>query len=516
MSTIPELFSRAADRYPGRTAVSDSRGRVLSFAQVRSRARALAAGLQDIDPEPVSRVAVISGNRAELVEIDFGIAVAGKVRAPLNPKLSRAERIAFLRNCGAAILIAEPSEAAFAAELQRELPRQLRAIILLGAVGQLGVLDYAELLSADWPEPEPAGTNAASPSLIMHTSGTTGEPKGSVLSDGARVAAATHMLLHEFAPDGDDGMIHAAPMSHGSGSKVVPFFIRGARSVPLERFDAAQFWRAVRDLGGTASFLVPTMIRMLLDGPPPEPATVARLRNITYGGAPSSPQLLAEAVQRFGYVFTGVYGSCEALHPVTVLTRADHVELLPPGGPLPAELPVGTPAMAAKLRIDGGQAEGELIVTGPNVMSGYWNNPAATAEVLVDGWYRTGDVASADERGFIYLHGRTKDMIISGGLNVYPAEVEAALERHEDVAECCVIGLPDAYWGEAVTAVIVPADGNVPSLAELREHCARYLADYKRPRAVLLAASLPRGPTGKVLKHEVRDWAQRPGPEGNG
>jgi acyl-CoA synthetase (AMP-forming)/AMP-acid ligase II len=504
MTSLAELVDRAAVAHADRIAVVDGQ-HSLSFAEVATRSDRLARVLQDLSPEPSSRVGVLLPNRMELIEIDFGVAKAGKVRAPMNPRLKSGERTHVLRNCGADVLLTHSGEAEFVNSVRGQLPDLRHVLYLEAGTSGTDSSEYEQAL-ASAGAPARVERDPSEPSLLMHTSGTTGLPKGAVLSELARVAAATHMMLHELDMQPEDGMIHAAPISHGSGSKVLPFFLRGARNIPMAQFSPAEFVRAVMELGGTSSFMVPTMLQMLLDSPL-DGLDLTRLRNITYGGAPAAPALIAAALRRFGPVLTQVYGACEALHPVAVLTRRDHADLFGPDAPAkPTVLPVGRVTMFSQVEIEG-DPEGEILVTGPTVFSGYWADQAATSEVLTDGWYRTGDIGLVDDRGYLHIRGRSKDMVITGGLNVYPAEVEDALRSHGAVSEAAVIGLPDPMWGEAVVAVVVTKTGASATAAEIAEFCGERLANYKKPRLVLFADSLPKGATNKVLKDEVRAWA---------
>lgn len=502
MITIGTLVDRAARRFGGRVAVVDG-DRRLSFREVGERSTRLANGLLGLSPTAGSRVALVLGNRLEVVETDFAIAKAGKVKVPINPRLSDEERRFILANCGAEVVVTERGEVDRVQALRSDLPDLHHVVSVDG-----GGTDYGDLLRASASTPEVA-VDPEGPSMILHTSGTTGRPKGATTSQSARIAATRHMLLDEFLATVDDGMVHVAPMSHGSGSKILAYFVRGARNITLPRFTPEEFFVAMTEAGGTSSFVVPTMIRMLLDSPQAAQAGRAGVRNLTYGGAPMPASLAEEAIDAFGPVLTQVYGSCEAPHPVTSLSQRDHVE-----GPPDRLGSAGHEVFGVEVRIAGEDGEeqpwgepGELWVRGPNLMSGYWNDPEATAKVTSDGWYRSGDVARRGDHGFVHIVGRERDMLISGGLNVYPAEVEGVLHRHPDVAEAAVFGVPDDLWGERVTAAVVLRDGSAPDADDLVRWCAEHLATYKKPRSVLFVESLPKGSTGKVAKETLRVMA---------
>jgi acyl-CoA synthetase (AMP-forming)/AMP-acid ligase II len=498
MNTIADLVERASDRFAPRVAIVDGE-RSLTFAEVGVRSARLANVLLDLAPERGTRVAVLLMNRLEVVEVDFAIARAGKVKAPINPRLSNDERQFMIANCGAEIVVTEGSDFERVEAIRAELP-MLRHVLNVDDHST-----YADLMERAGSSRPDVVIELDQPSMILHTSGTTGRPKGATTTQRARVLSAVNMLLDEFMPSEDDGMVHAAPMSHGSGSKILPFYTRGARSITLSRFDPDLFFKAVTTQGGTSTFLVPTMIRMLLDAPTRQNYDLSTLRNITYGGAAMPMALAEEALAAFGPILTQVYGSCEAPHPVTSLSSVDH--LSSGHGHLSS---AGHATNGVQLRIvdsSGDDVEpgepGELLIRGDHLMSGYWNDDKATSEAFVDGWYRSGDVATLSPMGFVSIVGREREMLISGGFNVYPAEVEAALHRHPSISEAAVFGVPDELWGEVVGAAIVVREGHELSQDDVTNHSRAILADYKLPRRVFFVDSLPKGNTGKVLKQEL-------------
>jgi acyl-CoA synthetase (AMP-forming)/AMP-acid ligase II len=502
MTTIADLVERSSRRFAQRVAVVDG-DRTMTFAEVGDRSARLANALIGLSPSTGSRVAVLMSNRLEFVEADFAIARAGKVKAPINPRLTDDERSFILSNCGAEIVITEKSEVERVQSLRHELPG-LKHIVVVDQEDLYGQL----LANASARSPSVA-IDPDQPSMILHTSGTTGRPKGATTTQRARLAATFNMLLDEFSADERDGMVHVAPMSHGSGSKILAYFIRGARNITLARFDPGMFFSAVTQSGGTSTFVVPTMIRMLLDASELKSTDLSGMRNITYGGAPMPAALAEEALAAFGPVLTQVYGSCEAPHPVTVLSKNDHVD----------ERHVhlssaGHPATGVQVRIVNGDGQdvpigepGEVWIRGENLMSGYWGDTEATRQVFNDGWYCSGDIGQLSPSGFMSIVGRQREMLISGGLNVYPAEVEAVLHRHDGISEAAVFGIPDEMWGEVVTAAIVARTGRTPSEEDIVRHCKDTLAGYKLPRRIIFVDALPKGTTGKVSKLELVEIA---------
>jgi acyl-CoA synthetase (AMP-forming)/AMP-acid ligase II len=450
-------------------------------------------------------------NRLEYVEADLAIARAGLVKVPINPKLSDDERRYLIEDSGATVIITEAEELDRLADTARE--DKLR-IISVG--GGTGTLDYEGALCGASPIEDPIKPDPERLSMLLYTSGTTGRPKGSMLLDRCRVAGSTMMLAEEYPLRPDDGMVHAGPLSHGSGSKVITFYMRGARNIVMPKFEPAEFARRVQEDGGTTTFMVPTMIQMLLDLHKDAGASGAwGLRNISYGGASISRETLSAAIDAFGPILTQVYGSCEAPHPVTALRHRDEED---PYLSAHEVIPAGRPVVGVDVQLDGGDGAdasdgaGELWIRGPNVMKGYWGKPDATAESMTDGWYRTGDVARFSDDGMLSIVDRSKDMIITGGLNVYPAEVERVLRDLSGVRDVAVVGIPDPRWGEIVAAAVV-ADGAAKlDAGSVEDWCSTRLANYKKPRRIAFFDDLPKGSTGKIIKRGVRELLESPGP----
>jgi acyl-CoA synthetase (AMP-forming)/AMP-acid ligase II len=527
VTTLPGLVARAAAWYADRPAVTDAHV-TLSFRDLHRRSNRLANALLGLSPEPGGRVAVLAANRAELVEIDFAISKAGKIRVPVNTRLTEAEIRYVVGDAGADVIVTDPPrrELATALAADPDGPRHVVVLPATGAGGDDGTAAgdgrpggphrYRDLLAAARdaapavPHPPDAGN------FILYTSGTTGRPKGALATNRSRLAATMAMLTEELDVPLGGAMAHVGSMAHGSGSKVLAYLLRGARNIPVPRWDPEQFLDLVERERVTGTFLVPTMLSMLVEAAGGARRDLSSLRSVSYGGAPIAPARLEEAVARFGRALVQVYGSCEAPHPVFVLTGEQHLAL---SGRLRDVAPVGREALHSEVRLvaadgrDAGPGEpGEMWVRGPNVMAGYWRNPEATAAVLDgDGWYRTGDIAWRDDEHFYYIVDRSRDMIITGGLNVYPAEVENVIQQHPAVADVAVIGVPDPVWGESVKALVVRRPGARLTGEEVVAHCRRSLAGYKKPRFVEFVDGLPKGATGKTLKRELRA-AHRPAP----
>jgi acyl-CoA synthetase (AMP-forming)/AMP-acid ligase II len=362
--------------------------------------------------------------------------------------------------------------------------------------------------------------------MIAYTSGTTGRPKGAFTTVRARWANLSNCYANEMFVDADDAMLHVASLAHGSGTKVLPLFAKGARNVLLPKFTPADFFAAVERRRITISWMVPTMVAALADAPERTRHDLSSLRTIVYGGAPCPMPVLERAIAAFGPVFVQIYGLTEAPHPDLVLSKLEHRALVAAavrateGRAMTASarpvhrgvaVPTGRPAVGVSIRLldaegrDVADGEiGEIAIAGPHVMARYWNDPDATAATLVDGWCLTGDLARAGDDGLYTIVDRRKELIISGGYNVYPREVEDALYRHPGVAECAVVGAADERWGECVAAFIVCADGHALDETAVAAHCRAELAGYKKPRRIRFVAALPKTANGKVDKKALQ------------
>ena len=484
-ASIGELIDRAAGWYGGAVAVADG-DRRQSFKQVGERSSRLANALLHLGSEPHGRVAILMPNRLEFVETDFAIAKAGKIRVPVNPRLADGEREYVLANSGVETLVYDSKFAPFVEVARQHLPDLKHAVVVGGnAAGSIGYESLVERGAAQLPSIPRQPDN---PNFILYTSGTTGLPKGATATNRSRLAATFNMLTDELAIGPGDAMAHIGAMAHGSGSKVLAFFLRGARNIPVAKFDPEQFLDLVERDRVTNTFVVPTMIAMLVEAAARSRADISSLKSVSYGGAPIAPSRLREAMEALGNIFVQVYGSCEAPHPVLVLNKKDH---LVPAGKESRLGSVGREVTSTEVRVaraDGQPSQlgetGEMWIRGDNVMRGYWTDPTATEEVFKDGWYKTGDVCFRDEEGFYYIVDRARDMVITGGLNVYPAEVEAAIHSHPAVAEVAVFGIPDERWGESVKAAIVLKPGALTTADAIIEHCRASLASYKKPKSV--------------------------------
>jgi long-chain acyl-CoA synthetase len=448
---------------------------------------------------------------------DFWVALlacwhAGVVAVPLNPKLHPREVDQILGQSGASLCFATP-------DLAEGVAGTATMRALADGVVETGRPAFARLLEAEAPEGPPTPLSPDAAAWMFHTSGTTGRPKGAVLTHRNLLA----MVLSYFADLGPiaptDAILHAAPQSHGSGLWGLVHLAKGANSVTPEShgFDPAEIAALLSRWRGLSLFAAPTMVNRLVASAEIARAPLANLGTITYGGAPMYRADLERALDLFGPRLAQIYGQGEAPMTITALSREDHwggdpedrearlrsVGYARTGVDVAVLDPAGRP-------LPPGEA-GEVAARGDVVMAGYWNDPEATARTLGDGWLRTGDVGRMDDRGRLTLTDRSKDVIISGGSNIYPREVEEALAFHPQVAEVCVVGAPDPEWGEAVVAFIVPRAGAPLEEATLADCCRSRIASFKKPRRYVFVEALPKNATGKILKTELRRRIE-PGP----
>jgi len=323
------------------------------------------------------------------------------------------------------------------------------------------------------------------------------------------VIAIGYSEIVEMDIGGGEVLLQMAPLPHATQFMLLPGLLRGGTHVIMRKFDPGEMLRVVARERVSWTFLVPTMIYMLLDDPALATCDHAGLRTIIYGAAPMSPDKLERAIERLGPIFLQVYAQMEVANQVTTLTKNDHVEAL--AGPRHRLASCGRPIAMAEVRlVDEADADvpsghpGEIIVRGPHMMRGYWRRPEETASTMRGGWIHTADVARVDEDAYVYIVDRAKDMIISGGMNVYSVEVENALMEHPAVGEACVIGTPDDKWGEAVSAFVVLREGQRLAAEDLIAFCGHKLAAYCRPKAIEFVDEIPKTPYGKMDKKAIR------------
>jgi acyl-CoA synthetase (AMP-forming)/AMP-acid ligase II len=500
------IITRSARYWPNHIAVADSQTRV-TYAQLERRSNRLASALGTLGVGVGEHVAILAANRVELVEAEVALYKAAMVKVPINARLSVDEVVRVLEDSCSVALITDASFAQALAARRRELPLLRQLIALEGEGGDLG---YAALLERG--SEAPLGLDPADDALaVLHyTSGSSGVLKAAMLSFGNRKALVRKSIAsptRRSAPG--DVMAHVGPITHASGMQIMPLLAVGACNLLLDRYDDRLLLETIQRERVTRLFLVPAMINRLVNYPGVERFDLSSLKLVMYGAAPMAPALVKMAIELFGPILAQGYGAGETCSLVTVLTEQDH---LVEDGDYRRLASCGRCYFETDLRVVNEAFEdvapgevGEIVVKGPDVMQGYWRAPALTAEVMRDGYYLTGDLATVDAQGYVFIVDRKKDMIISGGFNVYPSEVEQVIYGFPEVFEVAVVGVPDSQWGEAVRAVVVLKPEAQLEAAELIERCGRALAGFKKPRGVDFVSELPKNPNGKVVRRLVRD-----------
>lgn len=501
-----DMVRAGARRHHDRVAIRYADA-ALTFGEADRAASRMANALRGMGIEPGERVGLLIGNGLWTVPLDFALLKARACRVPLNARLSAAEHARMLADAGVRTLVYEAALTGRADELADRLDGLRTISVGAGRTGDADLL--AEMTRASATDPRlPARPDDVI--LALYTSGTTGTLKAAQHTQASYAAIVVNILANLLSPGRDDVMLHAAPLIHASGTFVLPFWLRGAQAAILEGFEPRRYMAAIATSGATHVNLVPTMLQMLLatgGGSAPR----GRLRSVVYGASPMPRPVIEEAMAAWGPIFTQYYGQTEAPLCMSVLGPEDHTG---PDAPLGS---CGQPAVDAELRLvdengtDVAPGEpGEVAVRAPFTMAGYLNAPELNMTTFLDGgWLRTRDVARFDERGFMYLVDRTSDMIVSGAYNVYPREVEDALQAHPDVAECAVVGAPDERWVEAVVAFVVRRPGAAVGADELTAHVRARLAGYKVPKRVEFVDAIPKSAVGKILRRALRDplWA---------
>jgi acyl-CoA synthetase (AMP-forming)/AMP-acid ligase II len=503
-------LSWAAGQFRDRPAVV-FRDRTLTYAQIERRSNQFANALVGLGQRPGDRVAALLNNSVESIDSQFGAEKAAQTYVPLNARHTLLEHADVLRDAGASVLVAGVEFAELATQLPPLVP-SLRHVIGVGW-RDAHVVDYDVLLGK---ASDSAPLLEISSDLLLrinYTSGTTGKPKGVAYSvERAEVRLNNHFQAMEYALGIDDAMLHVGPLTHAAGMHMLPCYLRGARNVVVDRFDAEETLALIERQRISQLMVVPTMLSRLLEvmdeGATPD---LSSLRRVHYGTAPTPVATVHRALERFGPILRQQYGLIEAIQPLCVLYPHEHVDA--GGAPSQRVLSCGRPTMNVEITVrnDSGQAlpageVGEIALAYRGIgQVAFWRRPDLERETIRDGWYYSGDLGRFDDEGFLYIVGRNKDMMISGGFNVYAREVEDALHLHPGVLDVAVLGVPDAEWGEVVAAFVVRRPGQPVSAEQLKAHCAERIAGYKKPRIVEFVDALPRNHTGKVTKNVLRD-----------
>jgi long-chain acyl-CoA synthetase len=498
LRTLPDLLRSRAGETPDMPLVQFA-GRRLNLGDFDARTDAVAGGLAELGVGPGDVVSVFLSNRLEFLEAWWGILKAGAVFGPVNPAYTSSEAGYVLGHSGAVAVVTDASGAEVIGAVRGELPALRELISVEPGVAGATTLDELAARTSGTPDVERQPDDLAS---ILYTSGTTGKPKGAMLSHRNLLINATQGAeLVPLSPGDRVGML--LPLFHANAQVVtflMPMLI-GCQVMMWERFSASEFWPTVEAFAPTTLSAVPTILAAVLNAPG-APTRETSLRYVICGAAPLSVELLTAFSSRFGIRILEGYG----------LTETGCIASLNPYYGDRKAGSIGLPIRGQQMEIvgeDGQRTEddayGEIVIKGPNVMLGYLHNPEATAESIRDGWLHTGDIGYVDSDGYFFIVDRTKDMIIRGGENIYPREIEEVLYAFPGVLECAVIGVPHAVRGEEVLAVVVAADGVVLDLEAMAAFAAERIARYKLPREIVLRDALPKTPTGKLSKAPLRE-----------
>ncbi len=515
MRTTGEVTEKLALLFPQKTALISGTTR-LTFKEVHRQVQNLAAALLEQGLKPGDRVAMIMKNNHRYLEMPFVAGIAGLILVPINTMLVQREVQLIMQDSGARAIITTESHRKIIEDLRPELPDLsiLIGIDMTQEAYDAGWLNFDEMAATE-KTPGPVGPiSEDDPSILIYTSGTTGVPKGVIITHRMILSNATNFILE--TPIASENIYMAtSPCHHVSLLSHLSWVVRGCTVVatPFEPLSVARLIEAEKV---TDILLVPTMVQAVLNSLDTYPRDLSSLKNLIFAAAPMPEALLRRGIEMLGPIFVQMYGLTETSSLCTILSKADHN----PDGPPEVQsrlISCGREITRVEVRVVDQQGQpvppgevGEVVIKGDTVTPGYWNKPEETAATIRNGWLYTGDLGRVDQANYIFLVDRRKDMIISGGVNVYPREIEEVLYKHPAIQDVAVIGVPDPKWGEAVHAVLVLKPGAIVTDEELDAFCKEKLG-FKRPRSYGRWSELPRNATGKILKRTIRDqyWSGR-------
>lgn len=502
------FLTRAARLHPDRPAIV--RGDMtLSYRSLDERVGRLAGALLGLGLERGDRVGIVVEIEPRAIECLLAPLRAGLVLVPMNPRLHANEYAFMLGKCGAKVLLTSHERLNDLLAVRAELA-EVKHIVAMDSSSADGVHDYESLLTGALPIPD-VEVSEQDLAWIFFTSGTTGHPKGAMHTHRSLRTMVETQLIESLPVQRGDRLAVLTPVSHAAGLMVFHEVAgAGTHVFPAFRgFQAEDFYRLVEEQRITKCMLVPTMIQRLLDAPWPVKQDLSSLRTVMYGAAPMYVERLKEAIERFGSIFVGVFAQGEAPLACTWLPKEEHVVSDERG--LKRLASVGRESYGVQVRVVGEDDKilppnttGEIVVRGDLVMQGYWEDTEATIHTLRNGWLHTGDVGHMDEDHYLYITDRLKDMIIKGGTNIYPREIEEVLYRHPDVQEATVFGIPDSEWGEGIIAAVALRRGATVTEEDLGTWCTAHLSGFKRPSKFHFVDELAKSGYGKILKREVR------------
>ncbi|MFC3884945.1 class I adenylate-forming enzyme family protein [Bacillus songklensis] len=486
METLGSYMKKAFQTYPDKIAVK-YQNQTITYDQLRIRSCQLANGIKSYHLKKGDRVAVLMSNRSEHIESDCAAALGGFIKVPLDYRLHPKELTYIIENSGAKLLIGEKE---WIHKIDLDIPK-----LEVGDKYEC----WLQRQSDDYPKSEAVQEDDVF--VIMYTSGTTGRPKGGMLSHRNMIAGALSLALACEVMT-EDVIGHAASLTHGSNFLSHIAWIFGLTQVVFNKFDPKEFIDDLEREKVSVLFLVPAMIDLMIQDPDFDPKKLGHVKSINMAGAPIAAAKLQKALELLGPKLIQTYGQVEAPMVITTMPRHELGKRLESCG-------IAGPFVETKVVDENGKKAapgelGEVVCRGSLVMKGYWSNPGATLDTIKNGWLHTGDVGWMDEQGYLHLVDRKKDVVISGGMNIYPREIEEVLNKHDGVKETCVIGVPDDKWGERLIAYIVGNGTCEVTEEELMKLCSRHLAAFKKPKELYIVDRLPKSPYGKILKRELR------------
>lgn len=501
-----DLLSKRAYLTPERIALVElETGERFTYSELNERANRLANFLRgELGVQPGDRVSILARNSIVYIDLFYGLPKIGAIFAPFNWRLTSRELTFMLNDLEPKVLIAEPEFVPVVEEMKADV--RVGHYVNLRGAGMAEALDYEDgVKQASGQEPKRPPMDLETPYCILYTSGTTGNPKGAILPHRQILFNAINTVVSWGLTEKDVSPVYT-PLFHAGGlfAFLTPILYVGGRIILARDFDPAASLRWIMEEGCTVILGVPTLFQMWMDSDDFDRADFSRVHFFISGGAPCPPHLMDAWRAKKGIIFRQGYGLTEVGANCFSMTDEDSV---------PKTGSVGKPIFHSEMRIVNPEsgadleagAAGELLIRGPHVCSGYWRNPEATAKAIVDGWFHTGDMAHRDEEGFYYIDGRYKDMIKSGGENIYAAEVESVVREHPAVKDAALIGKPDKTWGEVGLMVVVLENGAQVAEKELKEHCAGRIAKFKVPREFVFANELPYSAYGKVEKIKLKE-----------
>ncbi|MCX7314660.1 MAG: long-chain-fatty-acid--CoA ligase [Hyphomicrobiales bacterium] len=507
LATLGDLVETSASRWAGRIALTYG-GRGFSFGEQRSRVYRLANALYDMGVRRQQRVAILAQNSNAYVEVYAAGEVAGFITVAINYRLAASEIEYIIKDSVPTVFIFDEEYAEIARDIRAKYPELSRHIVI--GSGQIdGAENYESLLSKSSDQTPKTRSRPTDIAYLIYTSGTTGRPKGAML-DHAGQLGFIEMQAAEMSARSTDTMLLVMPFYHiGAKCNYLMNQFAGGRVILHRSYDIRAISSDIQREKVTTIHLAPVMVKDLLDLPGFDKSHYESLRLIQYASGPMAVAQLRLAIAAFGPILAQIYGMTES-GLGTILHPHQHVLDGPPEW-VRRLGSAGQEAHGYRVRVvrpDGSDCEpeeqGEIWVKGPGVMAGYWNNHPATLDAIEDGWMKSGDIGAFDKDRFLFVLDRKKDMILSGGENIYPREVEEALYGHPAVAEAAVIGVPDSRWGESVKAFVVVAPGQIANEGDLIEHCRQHIASYKKPKSVEFVDALPRLPNKKIDKKQLR------------